>query len=149
MKRSIFNIPTVAVVALLATCASPLFSQADKASGAKAPNAVDGDGQESEKKPGGPGGIESQPAKPIDGSKAADTGMEFKGVQRSKAPAFKAYVFWAYGVVCLLLFLFFVFSILQSRKLEQRVNFLEERFEEASGALDINPAEDPGKPRNP
>jgi hypothetical protein len=50
--------------------------------------------------------------------------------------AFQPYVFFAYGAACVLLLLFTVWTIGQSRRLEARLKYLRERFEKAHpGAL--------------
>ena len=45
---------------------------------------------------------------------------------------FQPYVFWAYGLVCVLLCLFSVWTVLQVRSLGERVHDLKTRFDEAS-----------------
>ena len=45
---------------------------------------------------------------------------------------FRAYVFWAYGFVCLLLLAFTAYAVVQSRTIAERVRVLTARFEESS-----------------
>ncbi len=61
-------------------------------------------------------------------AQAAKTPEDFQGAAASNAPDFRVYVFVAYGAVCLLLFLFSLRTISQSKRLEERVDHLEERF---------------------
>lgn len=121
MKRSIFSIAPFAVAAVIAAVANPAFPQADNGPGAKTPASVDEGGLEGEKKPSGSSIVSAPPS-------------VFQITGKSEAPSFKKYVFWAYGFVCFFLFLFYTLCILQSRKLEKRVNYLQERFEDACAA---------------
>lgn len=54
-------------------------------------------------------------------------GGEITGVEAD----FQAYVFWAYGFVCILLFLLTLYTIRQGRAAERRLEYLRERFENA------------------
>ena len=47
---------------------------------------------------------------------------------------FQPFIFWAYGLVCLLLLLFSVWTVTQVRGLDQRVHHLTRRFEESHPA---------------
>jgi len=42
---------------------------------------------------------------------------------------FQPYIFWAYGLVCLLLFLFTLWTTVEVRKLAQRLEYLKRRLE--------------------
>ena len=44
---------------------------------------------------------------------------------------FQPFIFWAYGLACLLLFLFSAWTVVQVRALDQRVRHLKTRFEES------------------
>jgi hypothetical protein len=41
-----------------------------------------------------------------------------------RVPEFKAYIFWAYGLACLLLFLFTLWTVVQLRRVEGKVDYL-------------------------
>ena len=58
----------------------------------------------------------------------AKTPENFQEAAANNTPDFRVYVFVAYGAVCLLLFLFSLRTISQSKRLEKRVDDLEERF---------------------
>ena len=80
-------------------------------------------------------------------AQAAKTPEDFQGAAASNAPDFRVYVFVAYGAVCLLLFLFSLRTISQNKRLEERVDHLEERF--AASAAESppgkgEPADSPG-----
>ena len=80
-------------------------------------------------------------------AQAAKTPEDFQGAAANNAPDFRVYVFAAYGAVCLLLFLFSLRTISQSKRLEERVDHLEERF--AASAAESppgkgEPADSPG-----
>ena len=66
-----------------------------------------------------------------------ETPENFQGIGGGSAPDYRAYVFCAYGITCLLLFLFTLRTISQCRNLHKRVDYLEERFKEA------NPGDEP------
>ena len=57
---------------------------------------------------------------------------DLQGAGSGNAPDFQKYVFFAYGLTCLLLFLFTLRTISQCRNLQKRVDYLEERFKEAN-----------------
>ena len=61
-------------------------------------------------------------------AQAAKTPENFQGAAANNTPDFRVYVFFAYGAVCLLLFLFSLRTLVQSKRLEERVDDLEERF---------------------
>ena len=61
-------------------------------------------------------------------AQAAKTPENFQGAAANNTPDFRVYVFFAYGAVCLLLFLFSLRTLVQSKRLEERVGDLEERF---------------------
>ncbi len=44
---------------------------------------------------------------------------------------FQPFIFWAYGLVCLLLLLFSAWTVTQVRGLNQRIHHLKSRFEES------------------
>ncbi|MBI4604765.1 MAG: hypothetical protein HY721_22615 [Planctomycetes bacterium] len=46
-------------------------------------------------------------------------------------PDFQPYIFWAYGLACLLLFLFSLWAALEARRLQGRLEGLKERFRRA------------------
>jgi CcmD family protein len=80
-------------------------------------------------------------------AQAAKTPEDFQGAAANNAPDFRVYVFVAYGAVCLLLFLFSLRTISQNKRLEERVDHLEERF--AASAAESppgkgEPADSPG-----
>ena len=80
-------------------------------------------------------------------AQAAKTPEDFQGAEANNAPDFRVYVFVAYGAVCLLLFLFSLRTISQNKRLEERVDHLEERF--AASAAESppgkgEPADSPG-----
>ena len=70
-------------------------------------------------------------------AQAEKTPENFQGAGTGNAPDFQKYVFFAYGLPCLLLFLFTFRTIGQCRNLQKRVDYLEERFKKA------NPGGDP------
>jgi len=75
----------------------------------------------------------AEPARPSDDAREAKT---FRlgappGSEGSSPPDFQAYVFWAYGLTCVLIFGFTTWTILQARQLDRRVHYLRERFERA------------------
>lgn len=41
-----------------------------------------------------------------------------------RVPQFQAYIFWAYGLACFLLFLFTVWTVSQVRRVEGKVDYL-------------------------
>ncbi len=49
-------------------------------------------------------------------------------------PDYQPYIFWAYGLACLLLFLFMVFTVVQIRSLSANVQRLEERLRDVSSS---------------
>ena len=65
-------------------------------------------------------------------AQAEKTPENFQGAGSGSAPDFQKYVFFAYGLTCLLLFLFTLRTISQCRNLQKRVDYLEERFKEAN-----------------
>ena len=65
-------------------------------------------------------------------AQAEETPENFQGAGSGSAPDFQKYVFFAYGITCLLLFLFTLRTISQCRNLQKRVDYLEERFKEAN-----------------
>lgn len=62
------------------------------------------------------------------------TPEEFKAEVTSGGPDYQVYVFTAYGLTCLLLFLFFTWTIFQGGKLGKRIEYLEERFAQSQAA---------------
>ena len=60
---------------------------------------------------------------------AADSGMPSTPPQ-SSTPNFQPYIFWAYALVCVLLFLFTLWSVLQTRQIGNQVEWLKRRMEE-------------------
>ena len=61
-------------------------------------------------------------------AQAAKTPENFQEAATDNTPDFRVYVFFAYGAVCLLLFLFSLRTISQANRLARRVDDLEERF---------------------
>ncbi|HVR75149.1 MAG TPA: hypothetical protein VMT52_12485 [Planctomycetota bacterium] len=61
---------------------------------------------------------------------ADKTNMAMQGVE-SPRPDFQTYIFLAYGLACILLLGFTLWSASQVRKLEQRLDYLTERFQKA------------------
>ncbi|MEM7234798.1 MAG: hypothetical protein AAF517_21645 [Planctomycetota bacterium] len=49
-------------------------------------------------------------------------------------PSFQPYIFWAYGIACVLIAAFSVYSLRESKRVENRLRSLEERFERSSSA---------------
>ena len=79
------------------------------------------------------------------------TPENFQGSGGEGAPDFQKYVFWAYGLACLLLFLFTLRTISQCRNLQKRVDYLEGRFEKANlagGEASDGTDGDPGPPNS-
>ena len=80
-------------------------------------------------------------------AQVAKTPENFQEAATNTTPDFQRYVFVAYGAVCLLLFLFSLWAINQSRRLEERVDHLEERFAASSAESQPEkdqPADSPG-----
>ena len=46
-------------------------------------------------------------------------------------PDFQPYIFWAYGLACLLLFVFTLWTLTETRRLGKHLRYLKERFEHA------------------
>jgi hypothetical protein len=69
---------------------------------------------------GGPAGAEEAPI------------MNFQpGV--AKDPNFQPYVFWAYGAVCLFLALFTLWTLVQVKRVEAKIDYLEGRLRRGEG----------------
>jgi hypothetical protein len=47
---------------------------------------------------------------------------------------FQPYIFWAYGIACLLLFLFTLWTLLQLRRVEEKVDYLARGGETGTGS---------------
>ncbi len=81
-------------------------------------------------------------------AQAAKTPENFQEAAANNTPDFRVYVYFAYGAVCLLLFLFSLRTISQSKRLEERVDDLEERLAIASAARNLpgkgEPTDSPG-----
>ncbi len=81
-------------------------------------------------------------------AQVAKTPEDFQGAAANNTPDFRVYVYFAYGAVCLLLFLFSLRTISQSKRLEERVDDLEERLAIASAARNLpgkgEPTDSPG-----
>ena len=81
-------------------------------------------------------------------AQAAKTPENFQEAAANNTPDFRVYVFFAYGAVCLLLFLFSLRTLVQSKRLEERVDDLEERLAIASAARNLpgkgEPTDSPG-----
>jgi hypothetical protein len=60
----------------------------------------------------------------------ADKNMAMQGVD-SPRPDFQAYIFLAYGLACLLLLGFTLWTTSQVKKLEERLEYLTDRFQKA------------------
>ena len=111
---------SIALLALLLTAGGFLAAQEDKAQGKPAPVGVENTSAKSDED-------ESQVAGEIDKL------LDFVASENNSAPDYKIYVFLAYGLTCLLLFLFFIWNIIQGRKLGKRIDYLEERFSQGPG----------------
>lgn len=57
-----------------------------------------------------------------------------KMVSEGQQTDFQPFIFWAYGLACLLLLLFTAWTVVQLRGLDQRVHHLRSRFEESQTA---------------
>ena len=82
--------------------------------------------------PGNPAPAPAENAAPAAGE--SKTPEEFKAEQTIGGPDYQVYVFMAYGLTCLLLFLFFTWTIFQGGKLGKRIDYLEERFSQSEAA---------------
>ena len=54
---------------------------------------------------------------------------------RGPVPDFKPYIFWAYGLACLLIFLFILWTLSQLRRVEEKVEHLARTQAERSTGL--------------
>jgi hypothetical protein len=68
----------------------------------------------------GNGTAEQPPAAQVEGAQGANPTSNFQ-----------PYVFWAYGVVCGLIFLFTLWTVWEARRLERKIEYLDERFRRA------------------
>lgn len=66
--------------------------------------------------------------------------MAMQGIDRPR-PDFQPYIFLAYGLACLLLLGFTLWTASQVRKLEQRLEYLTERFQKAHPGQESTRAE--------
>jgi hypothetical protein len=110
----------IILLALLLTPGGELPAQEEKAQGGPATVATEDPAADSE-----------ETASPA--AQGGKTPEDFKAGKNNSAPDFKIYVFLAYGLTCLLLFLFFIWNIIQGRKLGKRIDYLEERFSQGPG----------------
>lgn len=62
---------------------------------------------------------------------AGSTGAMSFVADTSKQSNFQPYIFWAYGGACVLLFLFTLWTFLESKALTNRLTYLKSRFREA------------------
>jgi hypothetical protein len=72
---------------------------------------------------------------------AAKSGGDAEVFERAEdgPPDFRRYVFWAYSLACVLLFLFVLWTLVQTRGLEERCKYLRERFRRAHPGDDEGP----------
>ncbi len=49
----------------------------------------------------------------------------------AQEPSFQAYIFWAYGLTCVLIALFTAWTIVQNVNIAERVQYLKDRLERA------------------
>lgn len=52
----------------------------------------------------------------------------------SPPPNFQPYIFWAYALVCIFLFIFTLWSVVQTRRIGNQVEWLKRRLEEVETA---------------
>ncbi len=82
-----------------------------------------------------PEGVEAPQAANSAAEGATKTGSEgqmaFGAAKSSVRPDFGSYVFWAYGLTCVLLFGFTLYTLVQTKKMDERAAYLEERFSRA------------------
>jgi hypothetical protein len=53
------------------------------------------------------------------------------GAGAGPAANFQPYIFWAYGLACLLLFLFTLFTVRETSELQRKIEYLKERLRRA------------------
>lgn len=68
-------------------------------------------------------------------------GLDAKGnmafVEAAPRADFQPYIFWAYSLVCVLLFLFTLWTMVETKQLGQKIEYLKDRFRHAHpGALE-------------
>jgi len=80
----------------------------------------------------------AQPATPPEEAAGATALTTLKGVTEHQAD-FQPYIFLAYGLACLLLLIFSLWTFLQTKQLERKTEYLKERLLRAHpDALDRN-----------
>ena len=62
--------------------------------------------------------------------RSAGPNLEVQAAESTPA-SFQAYIFWSYGLVCLLLLGFTLWTYSEARSLGARVDYLKERFRKA------------------
>ena len=65
-----------------------------------------------------------------EGGRNAGPNLEVQAVEGPPA-TFQAYIFWSYGLVCILLLGFTLWTYSEARSLGARVDYLKERFRKA------------------
>ena len=65
-----------------------------------------------------------------------DSLMGMKPVASAEAPDFTTELFWAYGLTCVALFAFTMWTIIQAKNLGRRAEYLRERFDRAEAQKD-------------
>lgn len=119
IKMSPLHTPII-FLALLLTAGGGLAAQEDKAQ--VEPAAISTEGAAAAPKEG------ALPTAP-----GGKTPEDFKAGEIASGPDYQLYVFLAYGLTCFLLFLFFIWSLIQGTKLGKRIDYLEERFRQGPG----------------
>ena len=119
IKKLSLHTPII-LLALLLTSGGELPAQEEKAQSEPATVATEAPAADSE-----------ETASPV--AQGGKTPEDFKAGKNNGGPDYKIYVFLAYGLTCLLLFLFFIWNMIQGRKLGKRIDYLEERFSQGPG----------------
>ena len=119
IKKLSLHTPII-LLALLLTPGGELPAQEEKAQGEPATVAAEDPAADSE-----------ETASPV--AQGGKTPEDFKAGKNNSGPDYKIYVFLAYGLTCLLLFLFFIWHIIHTDKLGKRIDYLEERFSQGPG----------------
>ena len=119
IKMSPLHTPII-FLALLLTAGGGLAAQEDKAQ--VEPAAISAEDAAAAPKEGA-----------LPAAQGGKTPEDFKAGEISRGPDYQTYVFLAYGLTCFLLFLFFIWTLIQGEKLGKRIDYLEERFSQGSG----------------
>jgi hypothetical protein len=76
-------------------------------------------------------------APPAPGGGALDAKGNMSFVAAAPRADFQPYIFWAYSLVCVLLFLFTLWTLVETKKLRGKIEYLRDRFRRAHpGALE-------------